>query len=74
MPTLERVAGTILSLVVVGAALHQARDLDSAMIFGMMPTSPTFWFLFVISYLIGPASDWFIFRRLWGWGAMRSAL
>jgi hypothetical protein len=34
-----------------------------------VPTSLTFWGLFAVSYLIGPASDWFIFQRLWGVGA-----
>jgi hypothetical protein len=34
----------------------------------LLPASPTFWGLFAISYLIGPASDWFIFQRLWGVG------
>lgn len=63
------VLGTILSLIVVGAAIYQASDLDLAKILALVPTSPTFWGLFAISYLIGPASDWFIFHRLWGIGA-----
>jgi hypothetical protein len=69
MPTPEGVIGTILSLIVVGAAIYQARGLDFAQILGMLPTSLTFWGLFAISYLIGPATDWFIFQRLWGVGA-----
>jgi hypothetical protein len=69
MSTLERVAGTILSLIVVGAAIYQARGLDFAKILELVPTSLTFWGLFAISYLIGPASDWLIFQRLWGVGA-----
>jgi hypothetical protein len=69
MPTRERVIGTILSLIVVGAAIYQARGLDFAKLLEMVPTSLTFWSLFVVSYLIGPASDWFIFQRLWGVGA-----
>ena len=63
------ILGTILSLIVVGAAIYQSRDLDIAKILGLVPPSPTFWGLFAISYLIGPASDWFIFQRLWGVGA-----
>jgi hypothetical protein len=69
MPAARSVLGTILSLIVVGAALYQARHLDFAMVIGLVPTSLTFWVLFAISYLIGPASDWFIFHRLWGVGA-----
>lgn len=68
MPASGSVLGTILSLIVVGAAIYQARDLDFAKILGLVPTSLTFWGLFAISYLIGPASDWFIFQRLWGVG------
>ena len=69
MPTREGVVGAILSLIVVGAAIHQARGLDFATIRELLPTSPTFWVLFAISYLIGPATDWFIFHRVWGVGA-----
>ncbi|WP_246623530.1 hypothetical protein [Sphingomonas colocasiae] len=63
------VLGALLSLIVVGAAIYQARDLDLATIVALVPASPAFWGLFAISYLIGPASDWFIFHRLWGVGA-----
>jgi hypothetical protein len=69
MPAPGGIIGTILSLIVVGAAIYQARDLDFAKTLGLLPASPTFWGLFAISYLIGPASDWFIFQRLWGVGA-----
>lgn len=69
MPAPGGVLGTILSLIVVGAAIYQARDLDFAKIVGLVPTSLTFWGLFALTYLIGPASDWFIFQRLWRVGA-----
>lgn len=69
MPTRERLAGTLLSLIVVGAAIYQARGLDFATILALVPTSPAFWGLFALTYLIGPATDWFIFHRLWGLGA-----
>jgi hypothetical protein len=63
------VLGTLLSLIFVGAAVYQVTGLDLGSILALVPTSPLFWGLFVISYLIGPASDWFIFQRLWGIGA-----
>lgn len=69
MPAARSVLGTILSLIVVGAAIYQARHLDFAMVIGLVPSSLTFWGLFAVSYLVGPASDWFIFQRLWGVGA-----
>ena len=56
---------TILSLLVVIAALDQARNLNLREVVSLVPSSPIFWFLFALSYLAGPLSDWFIFRRLW---------
>ena len=67
-PAPNGVLGTMLSLLVAGAAIYQVRELDCAMILTLVPTSPLFWFLFAISYLIGPASDWLIFHRLWAIG------
>lgn len=55
-----------LSLLVLAAAVWQARTLDLADITALVPTSPLFWVVFAVSYLIGPASEWVIFRKLWG--------
>ena len=63
--TWARVFGAILSLLVIGAALNQARTVDLATMTGLVPTTPVFWALFCISYLAGPLSEWLIFRRLW---------
>lgn len=57
---------TIFSLLVLGAALWQARTLNVADISALVPTSPLFWVLFAITYLVSPFSDWLIFRKLWG--------
>lgn len=67
-PSLGQVLSTLLSISVLCAALYQARHLDFARLAAMLPTSLAFWALFVIGYLIQPASDWVIFRRLWGVG------
>lgn len=61
--------GTVLSMIVIGAAICQARELDIAGIFALVPASPTFWGLFALSYFVGPAGDWLIFRLLWRVGA-----
>ncbi|MBD3774174.1 MAG: hypothetical protein IE921_11415 [Rhodobacteraceae bacterium] len=66
--TLARIAGMALSLLVIGASLYQVRELDFAEVRAMIPSSPLFWILFVVSYLAGPASEWIIFRRLWNVG------
>ena len=57
-----------LSLLVLGAAVWQARSLNLADITALVPTSPLFWAVFVASYLAGPASEWVIFRKLWSVG------
>lgn len=66
--TWSRALTMALSLLVLGAALWQARSLDLADITAMVPTSPLFWAVFAVSYLAGPASEWIIFRKLWGVG------
>lgn len=66
VPGLGSILSTALSLIIVAAAIYQARGLDLANIFSLVPTSPVFWLLFAVSYLLGPASEWFIFHRLWG--------
>lgn len=67
-PSLGQILSTLLSVAVLCAALYQARNLDVARLAAMLPTSVAFWALFAVSYLIQPASDWVIFRRLWGVG------
>jgi hypothetical protein len=67
-PKLGDILGAALSLIVIGAALYQARNLELANIFSLIPSSVIFWAVFAVSYLAGPASDWIIFRRLWGVG------
>lgn len=61
----EGMVGAILSLVVIGAAIFQARTLAFVDIAATVPASPLFWVVFVLSYLVGPAGDWWIFRKLW---------
>ena len=65
-PSWARVLTTALSVLVLAAAVWQARSLDFADITELMPASPLFWVVFVLGYLAGPAGDWMIFRRLWG--------
>lgn len=67
-PSLGNILSTLLSLVVLCAAAWQGRNLDFGRLLAMLPASVDFWALFAFSYLIGPASEWIIFRRLWGVG------
>lgn len=66
--TWSRVLTMALSLLVLAAAVWQARSLNLADITALVPTSPLFWAVFVVSYLAGPFSEWIIFRKLWGVG------
>lgn len=66
--TWSRALTTALSLLVLAAAIWQARRLDVADITALVPSSPLFWGVFAASYLAGPAGDWLIFRKLWGVG------
>ena len=55
-----------LSLLVLAAAVWQARSLNLQDITALVPSSPLFWLVFAVSYLAGPFSEWLIFRKLWG--------
>lgn len=68
-PSWSGAAGMLLSLLVLATALYQIRTLSVSEIVAAVPASPLFWLLFVVAYLVGPASEWIIFRRLWGVGA-----
>lgn len=58
--------GPLLSLGIVGAVLVKIGGVDFTHIAAMLPTSPLFWTLFACAYMAQPASEWVIFRRLWG--------
>lgn len=54
---------SILLLVGIG---HQLGRLDGRQLLSAIPTSPGFWLAFAGYYLALPASEWLIYRRLWG--------
>lgn len=59
-------AGPILSLLILCAVAYQLRTIDLGLLRGLLPSAPGFWIAFAAYYLAGPASEWVIFRRLWG--------
>ena len=63
-----RVLTVVLSLLVIAAALYQMRAMEAGSILRLVPTSPSFWLLFLLGFMAGPLSEWFIFSRLWGVG------
>ncbi len=63
-----RVLTAVLSLLVIAAALYQMRSIEPGGILRLVPALPSFWLLFLLGFMAGPLSEWFIFNRLWGVG------
>ncbi len=55
----------LVSAAIICAIAAQIDHLDFHRIWALMPASPLFWVSFAAWYLVGPATDWIIFRRLW---------
>jgi len=51
-------------LIALGVVL-ELRGMDTGRILSMVPRDPGFWIVFALSYLAGPGSEWFVYRRLW---------
>lgn len=58
--------GPLVSVLMLGAVVYELRSIDLREVWALLPTSIGFWLLFLAYYLAGPASEWLIFRRLWG--------
>lgn len=57
--------GPLISIAILVATLMTLRHFDARPILAMLPTSPLFWLVFLISYALTPFSEYVIFRRLW---------
>lgn len=55
-----------ISLAILAAVLLQLRELNWAMVWSIVPTSPLIWLVLAASYFAPILTDWVIFRRLWG--------
>lgn len=62
---LWRWATPVLSVAILLAVFWQLRTLDFARVRELIPTSPSFWLVFVAFYISPIAFDFVIFRRLW---------
>jgi hypothetical protein len=60
-----RYLGRAISLAVLVAIVLQLRNIDFAHVWSIVPTSPLFWLVFVVNYMVGSVGDWIIFKRLW---------
>lgn len=64
-PGRAAIVSMLLSVALLVAVSIQLRSLDAAQLKELVPSSPLFWAVFAASYLVLPASEWLIFRRLW---------
>ncbi|MCJ2186293.1 hypothetical protein [Novosphingobium beihaiensis] len=55
----------LLSLAVITAVVLEMGGVNIPRLAAMVPANPAFWMVFAGYYLITPASEWYIFRRLW---------
>jgi hypothetical protein len=64
-PGWAAIVPAVLSLALVVAIAFQARSLNFAKLDELLPNSALFWAAFLAYFLIEPATEWVIFRRLW---------
>lgn len=57
--------GLAITAAILVTVVLQLRSVDFGDVRAMLPASPWFWLAFAAAYLVGPAADWVIFRRLW---------
>jgi hypothetical protein len=55
----------LVSFAILVVALVQLRNTPISHILSLVPRSFGFWLVFILAYLITPASEWIIYRRLW---------
>jgi hypothetical protein len=60
-----RWAGPLFSIIILAVVAVQLRKFDFSHFVMPMPRNPGFWVAFLLAYLVGPASEWIIFHRLW---------
>ncbi|MES2057345.1 MAG: hypothetical protein V4564_15535 [Pseudomonadota bacterium] len=56
--------GIALSVTVLAVVLYQFKDVEFASL-TTVPRTPFFWTVLVASYLLSPASEWLIYRKIW---------
>lgn len=57
--------GPLISISILLATVIALRHFDAAPVLAMLPSSPLFWLLFLLSYALTPLTEFVIFRRLW---------
>lgn len=57
--------GPLVSIAILAATFIALRHFDAGPVLRMVPRSPSFWLLLLLFYVLGPLTDFVIFRRLW---------
>ncbi len=60
------VFSALVSLVLLAGVGWQFRKVSLGELLAMIPHRPGFWLAYAVFYLAGPASEWLIYRRVWG--------
>jgi hypothetical protein len=62
---LAQLFSALVSFAMLAAVVLEVRHLNFHDVFALIPRTPLFWSVFVAYYMVGPASEWVIYRRLW---------
>jgi len=55
----------MVSIAMLAAVVLEVRHLQFREIVELIPHKPLFWMVFVAYYMVGPVSEWVIYRHLW---------
>ncbi|MBS0255090.1 MAG: hypothetical protein JSS36_07760 [Proteobacteria bacterium] len=61
----ELVSALLSALLLLGV-VWQFREVSFTRLATMIPHRPAFWVVYAVFYVLGPASEWLIYRRVWG--------
>jgi hypothetical protein len=62
---LAQLFSALVSFAMLAAVVLEVRHLNFHDVIALIPHTPLFWTVFVAYYMVGPASEWIIYRRLW---------
>ena len=62
---LAQLFSAMISIAMLAAVVIEVRHLNLHEIIALIPHTPLFWMVFVAYYMIGPVSEWIIYRHLW---------
>lgn len=62
---LAQLFSALVSFAMLAAVVLEVRHLNFHEVIALIPHTALFWTVFVAYYMVGPASEWIIYRRLW---------